>query len=97
MINRLIDIFRLDYNGDYNGYGRSGNVFSESLFKTSKLAVTRGHDCHKKVNGRKRHIASDTLGFPLVVKVHDANLSDRNQEEFQLAVPFNLLILLTSR
>jgi hypothetical protein len=39
MINRLIDIFRLDYNGDYNGYGLSSNVFSKSFFKTSNIAV----------------------------------------------------------
>lgn len=33
----------------------------------------------KKVNGGKRHIVVDTLGIPLVVKVHDANLADNKQ------------------
>ena len=41
--------------------------------------ATRGFDGHKKIKGRKRHIVVDTLGFPLVVKVHDANLSDSKQ------------------
>jgi transposase len=38
---------------------------------------TRGYDGGKKVDGRKRHIATDTLGLLLVVMVTAASLQDR--------------------
>ena len=47
--------------------------------KTSQMAESRGFDGNKKVKGRKRHVVVDTMGFPLVVKVHDANLSDSKE------------------
>lgn len=40
-------------------------------------AATRGYDGGKKINGRKRHIAVDTLGLLLIVMVTAANTSDR--------------------
>lgn len=54
-------------------------IIDSQSVKTSKFAETRGFDGNKKVNGRKRHVAADTLGFPLAVKVHDANLPDGKQ------------------
>lgn len=57
----------------------SAAIIDSQSVRTSKLAATRGFDGHKKVNGRKRHVAADTLGFPLAVKVHDANLPDGKQ------------------
>ena len=36
-----------------------------------------GFDGAKKVNGRKRHIVTDTLGLLLKVVVHEASISDR--------------------
>ena len=53
-------------------------IDSQSV-KTAQMAETRGFDGNKKVKGRKRHVVSDTLGFPLIVKVHNANLSDGKQ------------------
>jgi transposase len=38
---------------------------------------SRGYDGAKKVDGRKRHIAVDTMGLLLVVMVTAANLQDR--------------------
>lgn len=38
---------------------------------------TRGYDGGKKVNGRKRHIAVDTMGLLLVVMVTTASFQDR--------------------
>jgi putative transposase len=38
----------------------------------------RGYDGNKKLKGRKRHIAVDTLGLILVVLVHSADILDRN-------------------
>lgn len=37
----------------------------------------RGYDAGKKVKGRKRHIAVDTLGLLLAVVVHSAGIEDR--------------------
>ena len=36
-----------------------------------------GCDAGKKIEGRKRHLAVDTDGNPLVVQVHAANVQDR--------------------
>ncbi|MFF0143443.1 transposase [Streptomyces sp. NPDC005227] len=41
-------------------------------------ADSRGWDAGKKVNGRKRHIAVDTLGLLLVVLVTTASVQDRD-------------------
>ena len=36
----------------------------------------RGIDGNKKIKGRKEHIIVDTLGLPLAVAIHEANLHD---------------------
>jgi putative transposase len=36
----------------------------------------KGIDGNKKINGRKRHVITDSLGLIWVVIVHAANLSD---------------------
>ena len=41
-------------------------------------AASRGYDAGKKVNGRKRHIAVDTLGLLLCVLVTAASVQDRD-------------------
>jgi putative transposase len=38
----------------------------------------RGYDAGKKMNGRKRHILVDTLGFLLGVVVHAADIQDKS-------------------
>ncbi|MDX3233180.1 IS5 family transposase [Streptomyces sp. ME19-01-6] len=40
-------------------------------------AASRGYDGGKQVNGRKRHVVTDTLGMLLVVAVTAANVGDR--------------------
>ena len=54
-------------------------IIDSQSVKASKVAETRGFDGNKKIKGRKRHLVTDTLGFPLAVKVHDANLADGKQ------------------
>ncbi|MGB9033963.1 MAG: IS5 family transposase [Paeniglutamicibacter sp.] len=39
--------------------------------------TTRGYDAGKRINGRKRHIAVDTMGLLLLVMVLPANVQDR--------------------
>lgn len=53
-------------------------IIDSQSVKTTEAGGERGYDAGKKVNGRKRHILVDTQGFPLVVKVHAANIQDRD-------------------
>lgn len=46
---------------------------AETVSKT-----TRGFDAGKKINGRKRHIAVDTLGLPVMITVTPADTTDRD-------------------
>ncbi|MGW7314722.1 IS5 family transposase [Streptomyces sp. NPDC054865] len=39
---------------------------------------TRGYDAGKKINGRKRHIAVDTRGMPVMIMVTPADMTDRD-------------------
>ena len=58
-------------------------IIDSQSVKTTELAATRGFDGHKRVKGRKRHLVTDTIGIPLMVKVTDANVSD-NQIAIEL-------------
>lgn len=53
----------------------AGIVDSQSV-KGGLSAAMKGFDGNKKVNGRKRHIVTDTNGWLLAVLVHSANLHD---------------------
>lgn len=53
-----------------------GIIDSQSVRTTRSGALDRGFDGGKKINGRKRHIVTDTLGLLLVVVVHCANQHD---------------------
>lgn len=50
---------------------------AQSVKTVEQPATCRGFDNGKKVKGRKRHIAVDTLGLLLVVVVTSASISDR--------------------
>ncbi len=53
----------------------AGALDSQSV-KTTQVALVRGYDAGKHVNGRKRHLLVDTLGLLLAVLVTSAALSD---------------------
>ncbi|MGH6915377.1 MAG: IS5 family transposase [Geminicoccales bacterium] len=55
----------------------AGIVDSQSV-KTTEAGGPRGFDAGKKINRRKRHLLTDTLGLPLGLVVHPANLQDRD-------------------
>jgi len=46
--------------------------------------ASRGYDAGKKIEGRKRHIATDTLGLILVIVVTAASVQDRDAARYLL-------------
>jgi transposase len=57
----------------------AGSIDSQSVKAADTVgAASRGFDGGKKINGRKRHIAVDTLGLVLTVMVTAASMQDRD-------------------
>ncbi|MEM8527826.1 MAG: IS5 family transposase [Bacteroidota bacterium] len=52
------------------------NIDSQSIKGGPFISEDKGIDGNKRVNGRKRHIVTDTLGLVWFVVVHAANLTD---------------------
>ena len=53
-----------------------GIVRSRSVRTSHHIDGQRGIDGNKKIKGRKEHIVVDTLGLPMSVRVHPANVHD---------------------
>ena len=49
----------------------AGVIDSQSV-RTIESGGPRGYDAGKKINGRKRHILTDTIGLPVGMNVHPA-------------------------
>lgn len=52
-------------------------IIDSQSVRSAQGGIDRGFDAGKKITGRKRHIAVDTLGMLLVVAVHAASVQDQ--------------------
>jgi putative transposase len=63
----------------------SAAIIDSQSVKTTDRGGEHGYDGGKKINGRKRHLLVDTLGLALKLKVHAANVADREGARLLLA------------
>jgi transposase len=63
----------------------SAGVIDSQSVKTTEAGGPRGYDAGKQINGRKRHLLTDTLGLPIAAVVHPAEIQDRDGAPMVLA------------
>jgi len=56
----------------------TARIIESQSIKMRESGGMPGYDAGKKVKGRERHLLTDTLGFPIFILVHAADIQDRD-------------------
>ncbi len=76
-LERMLDALRALARAG-RGVAPTAAIVDSRSVKTTEGGGPSGHDAGRKIRGRKRHIAVDAEGSPIVVHVHPADVQDRD-------------------